>query len=115
MLILASAPGSGNAVSVPITPTSGFVSWNSLTFSGAADPSTTTLTLDILGLDGNEVLTGVASGAELSGLIDPTHYPSLRLRVNMASTTAEETPSLDDWQLSWQAGEHSIYLPFVLK
>jgi hypothetical protein len=114
-LILASTPASGSAVSVPITPTSGFVNWDSLTFSGAADPPTTTLTVDILSPDGSEVLTDVASGTELSGLISSAQYPSLRLRVAMASTTAGETPSLDDWQLSWQVGEHRIYLPLVRK
>lgn len=120
-LVLASTPGSGSAVSQPITPTTTFVSWGSLTFTGTVDPPTTTLTVDVLSLDGTEVLTGVASGANLAGLVDPVQYPSLRLRVNMASSAAGETPALEQWDLAWQTaqspppGNNKIYLPVVIK
>jgi hypothetical protein len=114
-LILANAPGNGSAVSMPITPTAGFAYWDSLTFDGVADPPTTALTVDILSLDGSTLLADVASGTELSGLISPTHHPSLRLRVAMASMAVGETPVLDGWQLSWQVGKYKTYLPLVLK
>lgn len=114
-LVLASTPGSGSATSQPITPTTAISSWGSLTFSRTVDLPTTTLCVDILSLDGTEVLTDVTSGTDLSALIDPDEHPSLRLRVNMESTAAGETPALDAWQLSWEMGEHKVYLPVVLK
>lgn len=114
-LILASTPGSGSAVSNPITPTATISNWSSLTFTHTVDPPTTTLTVDVLRLDGSEVLTNVSSGTNLADLVDPAQHPSLRLRVNMSSTVAGETPALDVWQLAWQVEEHKIYLPVVLK
>jgi hypothetical protein len=119
-LILASTPGSGSAVSQPITPTTAITSWNTLIFSRTVDPPTTTLTVDILNLDGTEVLTNVTSGASLAGL-DPAQYPALKLHVNMASTMAGQTPSLERWELSWQVvesqppGQNTIYLPVMFK
>jgi hypothetical protein len=114
-LVLASASGSGSAVSNPITPTTTFANWSSLTFTSTVDPPTTTLTVDVLSLDGSEVLTDVASGADLAALVDPAQYPSLRLRANLSSTVAGETPALDQWQLAWQVEEHKVYLPVVVK
>jgi hypothetical protein len=113
-LVLSNTPGSGSAVSKPITPTTDFANWGSLTFTSTADPPTTTLTVDVLRLDGSEVLTDVASGTDLADLVDP-EYPSLRLRVNMSSTVAGKTPALDAWQLAWQVEEHKVYLPVILK
>jgi hypothetical protein len=114
-LILSSTPDSGSAVSNPITPTTGFAAWGSLAFSRTIDPPTTTLTVDVLGLDGSTVLTDVASGTNLADLADPAQYPCLRLRVNMSSTAAEETPALNAWQLAWRVEEHQVYLPVVLR
>ncbi len=111
-LILAGTAISGTAVSKPITPTGGIASWGSLTFTRTVDPPTTTLTVDVLGLDGTKVLTNVASGASLA-FIDPIQHPALKLRVNLSSTAAGETPALDEWQLAWQVEEHRIYLPVV--
>lgn len=113
-LVLASTPGSGSATSQPITPTTAFNSWGTLTFSRTVDPPTTTLTVDVVSLDGGEVLTDVASGTSLADLVDPVQYPSLRLRVNMESTVPGETPALERWQLSWQVATYTIYLPVVL-
>ena len=111
-LILAGTAISGTAVSKPITPTGGIASWGSLTFTRTVDPPTTTLTVDVLGLDGTKVLTNVASGASLA-FIDPIQHPALKLRVNLSSTAAGETSALDEWQLAWQVEEHRIYLPVV--
>ncbi len=111
-LILAGTAISGTAVSKPITPTGGIASWGSLTFTRTVDPPTTTLTVDVLGLDGTKVLTNVASGASLA-FIDPIQHPALKLRVNLSSTAAGETPALDEWQLAWQVEEHRVYLPVV--
>jgi hypothetical protein len=114
-LILVSTEIAGSAASNPITPTTGFAAWGSLAFTRTIDPPTTTLTVDVLGLDGSTVLTGVASGTDLANLVDPVQYPSLRLRVNMSSTVTGQTPALDRWQLAWQVEEHKVYLPVVLK
>jgi hypothetical protein len=119
-LVLVSTATSGSAVSLPITPTTPITHWGSLAFSCTVAPPTTTLTVDILSLNGTEVLTDVTSGTNLAA-IDPTQYPSLRLRVNMASTAAGETPALERWELGWQMGEseapeqNKVYLPVVLK
>ena len=124
-LILSGTAISGTAVSKPITPTlglssrrrietSGAASWGSLTFTRTVNPPTTTLTVDVLSLDGSEVLTDAVSGASLAG-IDPAQYPALKLRANLSSTVAGETPALDEWQLTWQVEEHRVYLPVVLR
>jgi len=114
-LVLVSMRTSGSAVSNPITPTTGFAAWGSLAFSRTIDPPTTTLTVDVLGLDGSTVLTDVASGTNLADLVDPVQYSSLRLRVNMSSTLAGQTPALERWQLAWQVEEYKVYLPVVLR
>jgi hypothetical protein len=114
-LVLVSTATGGSAVSNPITPTTGFAAWGSLAFSRTIDPPTTTLTVDVLGLDGSTVLADVASGTNLADLVDPAQHPSLRLRVNMSSTVRGETPALDRWQLAWQIKESKVYLPMVLK
>jgi hypothetical protein len=114
-LVLVSTATSGSAVSNPITPTATISNWGSLTFTHTVDPPTTTLTVDVLSLDDSEVLTDVASGTDLADLVDPAQYPSLRLRVNMSSTVAGETPALERWELAWQVEEHRIYLPVILR
>ena len=101
-LVLSSMPGSGIAVSKPITSTTVITDWGSLTFTRTVDPPTTTLTVDVLSMDGTELLTDVTSGTSLAG-IDPVQYPSLRLRANLSSTVAGETPALDQWRLTWQS------------
>ncbi len=113
LLVLSSTATTGTAVSKPITPTSGATSWGSLTFTRTVDPPTTTLTVDMLSLDGSEVLTNVTSGVSLAG-IDPAQHPALKLRVNLSSTVAGETPALDEWQLTWRVEEYKVYLPVVL-
>jgi len=113
-LVLLSTATSGSAVSKPITPTSGIASWGSLTFTRSVDPPTTTLTLDILDLDGTAVLTDVANGASLAS-IDPAQYPALKLRASLSTTVVGETSALDRWLLTWQVEECKVYLPVVLK
>jgi hypothetical protein len=114
MLVLAGTPGSGSAVSRPITPTTTIDSWGNLTFTRTVDPPTTTLTVDVLSVDGTGLLTNVTSGASLAG-IDPAQHPSLKLRANLSSTMAGETPALSEWQVTWQVEQHKVYLPVVLK
>jgi len=112
MLILASTPGSGIAVSKPITPTTTIASWGTLTFTSTADSPTTTLTVDVLSVDGAKLLADVTSGASLAG-IDLVQYPSLKLRANLSSTVAGETPALDAWRLTWEVEERKLFLPVM--
>jgi hypothetical protein len=113
-LVLTSTATSGTAVSNPITSTTGFAAWGNLTFTSTVKPPTTTLTVDVLGLDGTELLTDVASGVNLAGL-DPAQYHALKLRANLSSTVAGQTPSLDAWRLTWQVEESHVYLPVVFR
>lgn len=113
-LVLLSSPGSGTAISKPITPTGALAGWGTLTFIPTVNPPATTLSVDVLKIDGTEVLTDVVSGVSLAG-IDPAQYPSLKLRLNLSSTAGGETPALEQWQITWQASEQKIYLPVVLK
>jgi hypothetical protein len=101
-LILSNRPGSGMAISPPISPTTTFIGWDSLSFTGAFSSPTTTLTIDILSVTGTVVLSNVTSGASLAG-IDPTRYSALKLRVSLNSTTVNATPALDSWRLAWRA------------
>jgi hypothetical protein len=114
-LILLTTPGSGQAISGPITPPSPFGSWGQLIFTGSASPPATQITVDVLTLAGTKVITNVSSDASLAHL-NPSQYPALRLQANLTSTVAGQTPVLTKWQLSWQMEtESKIYLPVVLK
>ena len=113
-LVLENTPGRGRAVSYPIAPTAAMAHWRNLAFTGTVDPPTTTLTVDVLSLDGVELLADAVSGVDLEGL-DPAQYPTLRLRANLSSTVAGETPALDRWQLTWQVAENKVFLPAISK
>jgi hypothetical protein len=113
-LVLSSTPGAGTAISRPISMTVSSARWDTLVFTSTAEPPTTTLTVDVLSLDGTPLMTNVASGASLEA-IDPAQYPSLKLRANLSSAGAGETPALDGWQITWQPREHRIYLPLVAR
>lgn len=113
-LVLSEAPGEGVAVSQAITPTAAFVGWSTLIFTATTDPPITTLSVDVLDVNGTEVLTDVTSGIDLT-VLDPARHPVLRLQANLSSTAEGATPALKAWQLSWQVEEHKIYLPIVLK
>ncbi len=112
-LIMANTPGIGTAVSKPITPNGTIESWGTLTFTYATDPPTTTLTIDVLSLEGTELQTNLTAGSSLMA-IDPVQHPSLKLRANLTSTETSFTPYLDQWQLTWQVEmENKVYLPMV--
>jgi hypothetical protein len=110
-LVLSDGALSGMAVSIPITPTAAIAGWDRVVFTRTTS-STAGLAVDVLGPDGSQVLTDVASGVGLAGL-DPVQYPSLKLRATLSSTVAGETPTLDAWRLTWQVEERRVYLPLV--
>jgi hypothetical protein len=111
-LVLSGGAMTGTAASKPITPTAAIASWGTLTFTGTMDSPTTTLSVDVLSMEGTEVLTDVVSGTSLAAL---DQYSVLKLRANLSSTVAGETPLLDRWQVTWQAEEHVAYLPLVVR
>jgi len=112
-LVLVETPGTGMAVSRPITPTAG-AAWDLLTFAGVAHPPTTTLVVDVLDPDGEVLLADVTTGLSLSG-IDPRQVPALRLRARLSSTVSGETPALDWWRVQWKNRGYRIHLPLVCK
>ncbi len=112
-LILDNRVLSGTAISAPITPTVAGARWDRLVFTQTT-PAATDLRVDVLSMDGVEVLTDVASGINLTSL-DITQYPSLRLRATLSSGLAGQSPVLNEWRVSWQATWRRVYLPVVLK
>jgi hypothetical protein len=112
-LILSDGVLSGTAISIPITPTTAIATWDRILFTRTMSAATN-VTVDVLSLDGSEVLTNVVSGTSLAD-VDPARHPGLRLRANLSSQVVGETPVLDEWQLRWQVTNHKIYLPVVMK
>jgi hypothetical protein len=115
-LELASGASSGWAVSVPITPTGDFSAWDQLSY-GAVITGGTALTVSVLdGRTGEELLLDAADGASLA-VIDPVAHPSLRLQVTLSADTPGETPSLEEWAISWlpTMARWRIYLPLLIK
>jgi hypothetical protein len=123
-LALSTTPGDGVAVSQPITAGVDFLAWGIIEYDIALLPAGTALTVDILSREGDLLAANVASGAELTGLVDPQEWRSLRLRANFSSTVAGASPELTGWRLSWYVAEEpdeepdtespqSLYLPFV--
>lgn len=100
VLTLKDKPGSGSAVSVPITPTFGLESWGVISYTAAMTPPTTTLTVDVLSITGAQLLTHVVHGQSLAA-IDPIRHPALRLRVNMSANATGDLPTLKEWSVTW--------------
>jgi hypothetical protein len=99
-LQLDSTPGDGVGLSTLITPAFGLASWGTIEFSGTWSAPATALTVDVLDADGALLLGNVTSGQSLA-TIDPVANPSLRLRANLTSTVANQSPLLTSWDVSW--------------
>jgi hypothetical protein len=112
-LIMNAAALTGTAISRLITPTVSIDKWEALTYTRTVTTGTS-LTIDLLDAANNVLLSNVASGASLAAL-DPTLYPSLKLRANFSTDNLSKTPSLDEWQITWQAEIRKIYLPLILR
>ncbi|MCB0210063.1 MAG: hypothetical protein KDJ52_12075 [Anaerolineae bacterium] len=106
------SPPSGYAISTPYTPTLPIESWQTISYT-ANIPAGTNLTVSILDSDTTPLMTNVNSGADLTNLADPTP-PSLRLRVDM-TTTSNESPELLEWCLLAGPKKNGIYTPIVIK
>ncbi len=94
-------PLQGSAVSVPISPPTGFGEWQTVTFNGTTPPPGTTLNVDVLDREGNILLENVSSGTSLANY-SPAQYPSLRLRVKLTTNNPTVTPTLNEWALTWR-------------
>lgn len=104
----------GSVTSIPIVPLNG-TAWGALHLS-ATIPASTNLTVDILDLNNNAILTGAGDGDDLAQAgVDFDAYPSLKLRANLTTTTPGLSPQLHEWGLSWLVEEHRVYLPLVRK
>jgi hypothetical protein len=103
----------GTATTRTITPTVSIENWGHIIFTGTV-PDGTSLTIDVLGVDGTPLLSDVTSGTNLAS-IDPVIYPSLRLRATFSTDDLANSASLDEWKVCWQPRTWEIYLPIVLK
>lgn len=103
----------GTATTRPITPTVSIESWGRITFTSTV-PGGTSLTVDVLGADGTPLLSGVASGTDLSS-IDPVIYSSLKLRATFLTDDLANSASMKEWSITWQPKLYRVYLPIVLK
>jgi len=101
----------GMATSQPYTPTIKLGRWDSISYTASITPRTS-LTVSVLSLTGQMLQANVQPGDSLSS-IDPASHPSLRLRVDMATTVSGTTPILDEWSLLARPPE--VYLPIVVK
>ena len=103
----------GTGISTPYTPTLTLKSWQAVSYN-AKIPANTTLNVSVLSKDGTVLKSNVPSGESLSD-IDPIKYPSLKLRVEMTSTSSSISPELLDWCILAQTTSPTIYLPLVIK
>lgn len=110
-LKLTPASTMGSVTSIPIPLPAIAARWDSVEVVGSDDPPTTTLRIDLLDIDGAEVMADIARRASLTE-IDPALYPVLRLRASFHTTMPEASPTLDSWQLSWLSRQY--YLPIIL-
>jgi hypothetical protein len=112
-LILDGTVLTGTAVSRSITPTVPIGEWGTVAYT-MTEPAGTNLTVDVLDVSNNVVLSDVADGTSLAAL-DPALYPSLKLRANLATDDLAVTPRLDEWSITWQPRTCKTYLPLILR
>lgn len=113
-LILANDALMGMATSVPISPGPAVRSWGRLYFT-ATIPVSTVLTVDVLDTTGTPVMHNVPNGGSLAG-IDAAMYPTLKLRATLSTTPPGQSPSLDEWRITWTPDyPYQIYLPLAGK
>ena len=109
----------GYVRSLPITPTTTISNWGTVTFDYTLETENTTVTVDVLDVDGTIVRTNIVSGTSLADL-SVEDYPALQLQATLSTTQAGETPQLDSWRLSWNTAvisdeEYNQYLPIIIK
>lgn len=102
----------GTLTSKPYTPTLPLKSWKSISYTANVPPGTG-LTVSVLSRDGAVLIDQASPGQSLTDL-DPSLYPSLKLRVEMTTTIAT-SPELFDWCLLAEPAGYGVYLPVVVK
>jgi hypothetical protein len=124
-LILSGTPGfyvgSGNARSTTTTPAN-LSSWNQVT-ANLSTPGSTAAVVQIVDASGllvpDSALAGNSAGfstfpVNISSL-STTTYPTLALRANLSSSDVNVTPSVLDWELSYEVGKTALpNVPFSL-
>jgi hypothetical protein len=86
----------GLLISKPYTPTLPLKAWHSISYTTYLTAGTQ-ITVSVLGADGQVLKPNVPSGESLADL-DPATHPSLRLRVEMSSSSGE-SPALLAWSI----------------
>jgi len=112
-LVLDGLAYTGTATSRAITPTVAIDEWGRVTFTRTV-PAGTSLTIDVLSAEGIPLLSDVASGASLAS-IDPTAYPSLKLRATFSTDDLLISASLHEWTITWQPRLCKLHLPIILR
>ena len=96
---------SGSYISPVISPTWAITpTWNSWgIFSATYNlPTNTTLTFDVLDTSDNSIALNVASGTNLSTVVDATTHPQIKLRANIATTDNTKTSTLSNWSVYYK-------------
>lgn len=94
-LFLSEGQQNGSAMSLPYMPTLALRNWHTVSYTARVIDGQQ-LTVSVLSSQGEVIKSAVESGETLLD-IDPTRYPSLRLKVDMATTTT--SPELLNWSL----------------
>lgn len=102
----------GGAVSKPYTPSLTIEAWQTISYT-ANITAGSQLTVSVLSADNTVLIPDIASGGSLAA-IKPTDHPSLRLQVEM-STTSGDSPELFDWSILAEPKINNIYLPMITK
>jgi hypothetical protein len=92
----------GELTSVLLTPPEDQV-WDRFSASDTR-PTGTGITYTILGENYEVLLTDVVSGTDISSL----NSTPIRLHADLSTTAPAETPLLDEWGVSWQAGPTTV-------
>ena len=99
-LLLANPTQPGYALSIPISLTHPNATWSTLTYRSNENPPTTTLSVDVLGLDQQVLLAAAPNNSSLAAL--SAAHPVLLLRVKLISTAPNQSPALLAWGVNWQ-------------
>ena len=110
-LVFGIHPLTGTATSQLISPVD-LLSWRE-SFYTSTIPVSTSLTIDVLSSDGNVLLSNVSSGNSLAS-INPSIYPSIKLRASLATDDPSRSPEIDAWGVRWLIGSR-LYLPIILR
>jgi hypothetical protein len=76
-------------------------------------PTGTSLTVDVLAADDSVLIPNVSTGDSLAG-IDPSHYPSIKLRATLGTPDPSLSPEIDVWGVEWTVSKRQ-YLPLIFR